>query len=263
MALRRGIKGRLKWAGTIGGAVALLLLVLPNIAVGLPVLNNSNWAAGCNGNPYGVLTWPTPYGSYSYTAPNPSVSTGALSQVVGASAPVHGDIQVASWLMVGPNWGPHPGCYVPGGNLGGLVVTYTWQITEKPYLAANCSGGSAQANLSSNATGNVHINASPWYVAPGASSIVSIIGSPVQQVSCSGSGSNVWSPGTLTWGSFAVRFPLSGGFSVTAGNTYDSYTSIWTNASAEATNSGGEPTATAVSLDTVTATLLTVSCPVC
>jgi hypothetical protein len=230
-----------------------MLFLLAGTVSALPVLTTANWAAGCNGNPYGAYNWPTPTGGYSGTLHTPNVATGTLDQQVRAySPPTSSNLQEASYFMVGP---ATSGCYTPTTTHAGLFVTYTWQITVNPYLAANCSqDGSATAKIYATVASNVHIGVAPWYVAPGASSISSTI--PTHTVSCTNGGSNIWNPGPTFYGSFAQTF---GPWTATGGTSYDFYSSQWVNATTTSSATG----ATAVSQDTTTATLVSVNCPAC
>ncbi|MFI5418466.1 MAG: hypothetical protein ACHQ2Y_06190 [Candidatus Lutacidiplasmatales archaeon] len=230
--------------------------------MGLAPLNPSNWARGCNGNPYGNYTWPTPTNAHwsmnVYPGNASPPNTYKLTQGLSARGPGYSNVEIASYFMVGPQ---SSGCYTPSVSKGGLQVVYTWQITEDYYVAANCSSdpeSNAWATLFSNATGNVHIGVSPWYVAPGASAINPIINPPVKLSCRTGGGSNVVTHHFAN-ANFQVTFPTAGGFSVAAGTSYDFYSAIWTNASADSVGSG----TSAVSLDTVTAYLLQVNCPGC
>ncbi|MCI4327707.1 MAG: hypothetical protein L3K16_08780 [Thermoplasmata archaeon] len=152
--------------------------------------------------------------------------------------------------------GPSPsGCYTPSTTHAGLFVTYTWQITLTPYLAANCSAdGAARAKINATVASNVHIGTIPWYVAPGASAITFTI--PTHSVSCSSPGSAVWTPGPIVYGSFVQTL---GPWTAISGTSYDFYSSNWVNATRSSSTTG----ATAVSQDTTTATLLLVNCAAC
>jgi hypothetical protein len=255
------LRGRLRWAALrrdrrwglvmAGGApVVIVLMVLPGV-LAFPALN-APFALGCAGPRVGtqvvVNSGTTTGGVFSYSNTS-GQSNGALS---AASAAGGSHIRAGAYYFVGP---APTGCSsFSGAPRVGLTATWNWSLIVTPLLMVNCSNNAsfAETNYTAFTLGNIQNTTARTYLwSPDLKSL------PVpfsHALSCSGTGSSVYSPGPLGPKLVSITSPV---FTL-PGGTFDFYASVWGDAAA-----GSFGAASSYAAVQVNATLTQVSCPGC